>query len=271
MGRGIGLQDTSTAPAVAVVNQAFVKKLFKPGEYPLGHHFGALGPDSAGDYEIVGVVEDTAYTNARWKDHSMYFVPITQLPASDKSPSRNQSLYAGALVLETDQPINDMEAITRKTLAALNPNLTVIKFQTFDQQIADNFKEDRMIAQLMSLFGALALLLATLGLYGVTSYTVARRTSEIGIRMALGANRKEVVAMVMRGAILQTAIGLAIGIPIALLCTRYIKSQLYNMTGFNLSIMAAAIATLTLAAAIAGLIPAQRAASTDPMQALRTE
>jgi ABC-type antimicrobial peptide transport system permease subunit len=168
--------------------------------------------------------------------------------------------------------MDNMQSLARQTLAAINPNLTVVKFQTFDQQIADRFSQDRMIAQLMTLFSALALMLATLGLYGVTAYTVARRTSEIGIRMALGADRSSVVGMIMRGAMLQTAIGLfAIGIPIAWFCVRYIQSQLYEIKGMDLTVLAIATLTLTAAAAAAGLIPARRAASTNPSQALRTE
>jgi macrolide transport system ATP-binding/permease protein len=271
MGRGIGVQDASTAPAVAVVNQSLAKKLFKPGENPIGRHFGAPGPKSTGDYEIVGVVEDTVYTTVRWKDHRMFFVPMMQRGASSGPIENDESLYAGAIVLETEQPMNDMESLSRKTLAAINPNLTVVKFQTFDQQIADRFTEERMIAQLMLLFGALALLLATLGLYGVTAYTVARRTSEIGIRMALGANRSSVIGMVMRGAMTQAAIGLAVGVPIAFLCVRYVKALLYEATGVDTGVLAIAILTLTIAAGVAGFIPARRAASTNPMQALRTE
>jgi macrolide transport system ATP-binding/permease protein len=217
MGRGIRQQDTPTSTTVAVVNQSFVNKLFKPGENPIGHHFGT-GLKSAGDYEIVGVVEDTAYTDARWKDHAMYFVPMMQRPASDTGPiEKDEMMYAGAVVLKTRGPMNDLETITRKTLSGINPNLSVVKFQTFDAQIAGLFTEDRMLARLTMLFGVLALLLATLGLYGVTAYAVARRTSEIGIRMALGAKRAEVTAMVMRSAIIQAALGLAVGIPAALL------------------------------------------------------
>jgi ABC-type antimicrobial peptide transport system permease subunit len=121
------------------------------------------------------------------------------------------------------------------------------------------------------MFSALALVLAAVGLYGVTAYTVARRTSEIGIRMALGAERRSVVAMVMRGAMMQTLLGLVIGIPIAVVCVRFVKAQLYEITNTDASVMAAAIVTLAVAACVAGLIPARRAASIDPMQALRTE
>jgi macrolide transport system ATP-binding/permease protein len=164
-----------------------------------------------------------------------------------------------------------MAALTQRTLASINPNLSVVKFQTFDQQIADRFTEERMVARLTALFGALALLLATVGLYGVTAYAVARRTSEIGIRMALGANRTGVIAMVMRGAIIQATLGLAIGIPAALLSMRFVESQLYEVKGMDNGVLVTSVLTLTVAACIAGLIPARRAASTDPAQALRTE
>ncbi|MBV8632033.1 MAG: ABC transporter permease, partial [Silvibacterium sp.] len=273
VGRGISQKDTPGNTNVAVVNQEFVKKFFKPGENPIGQHFGSPGdPSSWGNYEIVGVVEDTTYVTPRLKNHSMYFVPLMQRPASDKDPiEKDISLYAGAVVLQTSHPMPDMEALTRQTLASINPNLTVEKFQTFDEQIADRFVEDRMIARLTMLFGVLALLLATVGLYGVTAYTVARRTGEIGIRMALGAERSSVIAMIMRGAMLQTAFGLAIGIPVAFVCVRFVKSQLYEIRSADPSVMATAILGLTLAATLAGLIPARRAASTDPAKALRTE
>jgi predicted permease len=271
MGRGIGVQDTSAAPPVAVVNESFAKGFFKDRN-PIGQRFGPPGPDSTGDFEIVGVVEDTAYTTVRWKNHRMYFVPMMQRPANSKQPIENdESLYAGAIVLETERPVSDMEKLTRRTLAGINPNLSIVKFQSFEEQIADRFTEDRMIAQLTMLFGALALLLATIGLYGVTAYTVARRTSEIGIRMALGAERRGVIAMVMRGAIIQIALGLGIGIPIALVCVRFVKAQLYEVSNADARVMMGAIVTLAAAAFVAGVIPARRAASTDPVQALRME
>jgi macrolide transport system ATP-binding/permease protein len=273
MGRGLLPQDLSSAPSVAVINKEFVKQFFKPGENPIGHRIGsAPGPESAGDFEIVGVVDDTTYTAVQWKDHAMYFVPITQRPGSEKSPIITDiSLYAGAIVIAADRPMNDMEKLAQRTLSGINPNLTIVKFQTFDQQIADRFNDNRMIAQLTSLFGGLALLLATIGLYGVTAYTVVRRTSEIGIRMALGAERTRVIGMVMRGAMTQAFLGLIVGVPIAMLCVRYIKAQLYEIASVNFSVMAVAMVVLVVAACIAGMIPARRAASINPVQALRVE
>jgi macrolide transport system ATP-binding/permease protein len=271
MGRGIGPQDTATAPPVAVVNQSFVKALFG-NRNPLGHRFGSPGSASAGAFEIVGVVEDTAYQSARLKDRSMFFIPMMQRDPTDKSPiEEDTSLYAGAIVLETARPMSDLESLARQTLAGINLNLTLIKFQTFDQQIADQFSEERLLARLTTLFGILALLLAAIGLYGVTAYNVVRRSSEIGIRMALGAERGSVIAMVMRVAMMQAALGLVIGVPVAMLCVRFVKAQLYEISSADISVMGGAIAILAAAACIAGLIPARRAASIDPVQALRME
>ena len=270
MGRGIAATDISDSPTVAVVNQEFVRKFFN-GENPIGHRFGARGPDSTADLEIVGVVEDTSYTSVRWKDHRMYFLPMMQHPAHWNPIEKDESLYAGAIVLQSDRPMNNIEALTRETLSSINPNLTVVKFQTFEQQIADRFNDERMIARLTMLFGALALLLATIGLYGVTAYTVARRTPEIGLRMAVGAERVSVITMVMRGAINQIVLGLAIGIPAALVFVRFVKAQLYEITSADPNIVLSAIVIVTVAACVAGMIPARRAASIDPVQALRSE
>ncbi|MBO0722180.1 MAG: FtsX-like permease family protein, partial [Blastocatellia bacterium] len=270
MGRGIGPQDTSSSRPVAVVNQTFVKRLFDPGENPIGRSFGWR--NSTSDFEIVGVVEDTVYNSVRWQDHLMYFVPLSQRRLSEREPiEKDLEMYAGAIVLKTAWPVSDMETLTRQTLARIDPNLAVVKFQNFDQQIADQFIQDRLIARLATLFGALALLLATVGIYGVTAYTVAQRTSEIGIRMALGAERSQVIALVMRGTMIQAALGLAIGVPAALFFVRFIESQLYEVKGMDAWALVAAILTLVLAVATAGLIPARRAASIDPVKALRTE
>ena len=277
MGRTFKPQDTLNGAPVAVVNQEFAKQFFG-NRNPIGRRFGFSGPSQAGmdgAHEIVGVVEDTTYTSVYWKDHAMYFLPLTQRAGSANDPNdhleKDQSMYAGALVIQTARPIDGFEKIVGDTLANINPNLTIVKFQTFQQQIDDRFVEERLIARLTSLFGLLALLLAAIGLYGVTAYTVVRRTPEIGIRMALGAARIQVIGMVMRGAMLQAVAGLVIGIPVAIFCVRYVKSQLYEITSVNVPVMTIAIGVLVLTAAIAGLIPARRAASIDPVRALRIE
>ncbi|MDR3741945.1 MAG: ABC transporter permease [Terracidiphilus sp.] len=270
-GRGFTRAVAPGAPLVAVVNQEFVRR-FLHGRNPIGRRFGYTAPGKDGLFEVVGVVEDTTYTSVYWKNHAMYFVPLMQRPTLPDDPiEKDLSMYAGAMVVETARPMPGMEALALKTLASINPNLTVVKFQTFQEQINDRFTEERLIARLTSLFGGLALLLAAIGLYGVTAYTVARRSQEIGIRMALGAERTSVVAMVMRGALVQAAIGLALGVPVAMLCVRYVKSQLYEITSVNFAVLAGAIGVLAVAVLIAGIIPARRAASIDPMKALRVE
>ena len=269
-GRGITAQDTATSTAVAVVNQTFVKKFFPHGEDPIGVHFGISGVKSSGDFEIVGVVSDVKYNNVREPVRAMYFRPLLQVAHTD-AMNDIRSLYAGAIMLQTKGQVTGLESQVRRTLAGIDPNLTVSRYDTFAGQIRGQFSQERMISRLTLMFGVLALVLASVGLYGVTAYTVARRTPEIGIRMAMGADRSSVVSMVLREAMMQAGVGLAIGIPIALLCVRYVQSQLYEVAGHDTTVLAAAIVALAVSACAAGLIPAQRAASTDPVKALRTE
>jgi predicted permease len=269
-GRGITARDTQTSPPVAVVNQAFVRKFFKNGQDPIGVHFGLDDVKSSNDIEIVGIVSDVKYQNTRLPARAMYFRPLLQHVPNSDGPSTG-TLYTGALMLQTKGPIDGLESLARQTLASIDPNLTVVDYNTFEHQIAGQFNQDRLIARLTFMFGILALALASVGLYGVTSYTVERRTSEIGIRMALGADRGNVVGMVLREAMLQAAIGLAIGLPVALLSVRFVQTQLYAVEGHDPVVLAIATLALAISALIAGLIPARRAASTDPMQALRTE
>jgi macrolide transport system ATP-binding/permease protein len=269
-GRGISQQDTASSTTVAVVNQAFVKKFFPTGGDPIGAHFGLDGVKSSGDIEIVGVVSDVKYMDPREEVRAMYFrPPLQRAQISDGVEVR--SLYAGAITLQMKGPSAGLESQVRRTLSSIDPNLTVVSFTTFSDQIEGQFSQDRLIARLTLMFGVLALVLASVGLYGVTAYTVERRTSEIGIRMALGAGRGSVVSMVLREAMMQAGIGLAIGLPIALLCVRFLKSQLYGMAGQDPGVLVGAVAVLIVSACVAGLIPARRAASTDPVKALRTE
>lgn len=269
-GRGITAQDTGTSTPVAVVNQTFVKKFFPKGENPIGVHFGVSGVQSSGDFEIVGVVSDVKYNNVRQPVRPMYFRPLLQV-AHTKPEADIRSLYAGAIMVQTRGSIPGLESQIRRTLAGIDANLTVSHYDTFAGQIRGQFSQERMISRLTLMFGLLALILAAVGLYGVTAYTVARRTPEIGIRMAMGAGRSSVVGMVLREAMMQAGIGLAIGIPVALLCVRYVQSQLYEVVGHDTTVLAAAIGALAISACAAGLIPAQRAASTDPVKALRME
>jgi ABC-type antimicrobial peptide transport system permease subunit len=156
-------------------------------------------------------------------------------------------------------------------LSSINPNLAIAAVRTYREQVAVQFNQDRLIARLTSLFGLLALLLASVGLYGVTAWNVSRRTGEIGIRMALGADRRSVVLMVLGGALRQAAIGLCVGIPIALLCSRYVSSQLYAVRFFDPLALVGAAVVMSVCASLAAFLPARRAASIAPLDALRSE
>jgi len=182
-----------------------------------------------------------------------------------------RSNYIGDIELRVAGKPENLESAVRRTLADIDPNLTVLNMQSFGEQLSLNFNQDRLIARLTELFGLLALILACVGLYGVTAYSVARRTGEIGIRMALGANRRSVLKLVLRGALLQLGLGLVIGIPVALAGGSLMASQLYGVKSHDPGILALAAAILAACALVAGFVPARRAASIDPMRALRTE
>jgi len=273
-GRGPSEQDTATSRMVAVVNQAFVKKFF-PNEDPIGRHFGTFSQKYSGNYEIVGIVADAKYNNPRDPFRPMYFRPLTQwnkaITESSAITAETSSLFVNSATILFHGDQQSLEQLVRSTLSNIDPNLTVFDFRSLDSQVAGNFDQDRLVARLTTLFGLLALVLATVGLYGITAYTVARRTSEIGLRIALGANRGNVVSLVLRGAFLQIGLGLAIGIPVALLGGRFMASQLYGVHIYDPFCMATGVLSLSAAAAIAGFIPARRASSIEPMEALRIE
>jgi len=269
-GRPIGEEDTPTSRHVAVVNEAFVHKFFAK-EDPIGKHFGFGDGRYQTDLEIVGITEDTKYQDARGPAYPTFFLPFLQVSTDPKLAFMMPSHYLGDIELRVAGRPQNLEATVRRTLADIDPNLNVLAVVSLSEQLARNFNQDRLIARLTMLFGALALILACVGLYGVTAYSVARRTGEIGIRMALGANRGDVLALVLRGALLQLGLGLAVGIPVALAGGRLLASQLYGVKSHDPAILALAAAILAGCALFAGWVPAQRASSIDPMQALRTE
>lgn len=273
-GRGFTDQDTATSQMVAVVNQAFIKKFF-PKEDPLGRHFGVFDQKYASNFEIVGIVADAKYTNPRDPVRPMYFRPMTQfnrgVTGQQFFMAESRSVYPNSITVQYVGDTASLESMARRTLANINPDLTMIDFKSLDYQVADNFNGERLISRLTGLFGLVALAIASVGLYGITSYSVARRTNEIGLRMALGANRTHVVAMVMRRALILVAVGLAIGIPIALLGGRLMRTQLYEVKTYDPLTLAGAVLVLSAAATLAGFIPAKRAASIEPMRALRIE
>ena len=273
-GRGLTADDTQSSGAVAVVNESFARQFF-PGQNPIGQHFGVSLAQNSGRFEIVGVFRNFIMTNPRGDDRPLFLRPATQqftgLGNAGEDAAEASSMYLGCLVVAFARPVPDAENLMRRTLAQIDPSLTVFKFQTYDDQVAANFTQERLLARLTLAFGALALVLASVGIYGVMSYFVARRTSEIGVRMALGATRGSAVALVMRGAFGQVALGLALGIPAALYGGRLAESLLYKVHGYDPLGLALAALLLACSAALASGIPALRAATVDPMEALRSE
>jgi len=273
-GRDLSNQDTANSPQVAVVNETFAKK-FYPNQNPVGQHFGIDFPQYSGSWEIVGVFRDFKINNPREPIRPVYLRPLSQRFLAYKEPpmisGETQSMLINSMVVNFNRPQANAEELIRRTLAGVDPNLTVTDLRSLDAQVAGNFNQDRLIARLTSLFGALALIIASVGLYGVMSYFVVRRTGEIGIRMALGATRSSVVSMVLRGAFLQVIFGLALGIPAALFAGHLMASQLYGVGAYDPLALGGATLVLALCAVVAVLIPARRAASVEPMQALRTE
>ena len=272
-GRDLSEQDTATSQAVAVVNQTFVKQFF-PGEDPIGKHFGIDDPKYSGAFEIVGVFRDFKMNNPREPVRPVFLRPMQQQYKAFAPPfdaGETASMFADSVLIEFKSPQQNIDELLRRAVASVDPNLTVIDLTPFERQVNNNFVQDMLLARLTSLFGVLALILASVGLYGVMSYFVVRRTGEIGIRMALGATRTNVMAIVLRGAGLQIGLGLLIGIVCALLAGRLMASQLYAVSAYDPVALAGATLVLGLCASVAGLLPARRAASIEPMKALRTE
>jgi predicted permease len=275
-GRGIGEQDTATSQRVAVVDESFVRTFFPNGD-PIGQHFGFSVPGHSGDFEIVGVVKDTQYrdpTDAQYRQNPMFFVPYFQRIQYDLAGYNlmdAHSQYATMIEIHHQGSQAEIGPQVRQALTDIDPNLSVIDMRSFGEQVIRVFNQERLIARLTELFSLLALVLASIGLYGVTAYNIARRTSEIGIRMALGADRGDVVKMVLRGAFWQIGIGLIVGVPLVIIAGRLMASKLYGVGAFNPLVLSGAILVLGFCALIAGLVPARRAASIEPVQALRID
>ena len=258
LGRAFTLYDTAKSPKVAIINETMAR-LFFPGESPVGLRFGS-SPEHRGAFEVVGVVKDAKYESLREKPTPMAFYPDAQNPQ-----------FQGALVVRYAGDARGIVPAIRQAVAQVNANLPVNQVRTLADQVDDSLTSDKLIARLSSFFGLLALLLASIGIYGVLSYAVARRTSEVGLRMALGARRANVLWLVMRELLLLVAIGLVIGVPAALAGKRLISGLLYGLPPFDVVSSGAAIAILAAVAVFAAYWPARRATRVDPAIALRYE
>jgi len=273
-GRSIDERDTPAAKRVAVVNASFVRRFVGQSD-PIGQTVGIGDAAHGTDFEIVGVVEDVKYTGATQRDvRPMLFLPAFQTVKYADATAGNvqaRSTILRAIVIRAAPAAGSIEAGVRQALAAVDPNLTVLRVLPMTTQMSANFRMERLMARLTSLYGLLALALAALGLYGVTAYGVSQRTREIGVRMALGADRGLIIRACVRGPFVQTCAGLAIGTVGAWLAGRAISAQLYDVGGFDPAVIGAAMAALVLSAVVAAALPAHRAASVNPATALRGE
>ena len=275
-GRNFTTADNENSAPVAIVNKAFVQRFFKAGEDPLGQHFGLDEPENAGTFRIVGIVPDAKFAGFALSRPArpMFYVPLTQtVDYRDPLMKRVEleSHFIGGLMLVTNLSPGVVEPTVKSVLARIDPNLTVVGLRTMEQQVSLSFDQERAVAGLAELFGAVALLLAAIGLYAVTAYTVAQRTNEIGIRMALGAGRASVIGYILRGAFARVAVGLGLGLPLAIAGGRLISNQLYGVSFWDPFALTVATIALAICSFIAALIPASFAASISPLSALRSE
>jgi putative ABC transport system permease protein len=275
LGRPIKEEDTATTRKVAVINEAFARRFFK-GQNPIGQHFGPGKIKYSSTYEIVGVVRDMRYMTYDYKDPvaPMFWLPEAQSVQWDDRAYQGGEIWSHYLyniVIWAPGNPPGMEERVRKALNSVDPNLVLYEVDPYTKIVSADFQQQNMIATLTTLFGVLGLLLAAVGLYGVMAYMVEQRTGEIGVRMALGADRGSVVKMVLRGAFSQVGIGLALGIPAAIGAGKLMTGQLFGVKPWDPVMLALATLLLALAALLASVIPARRAAGVEPMVALRNE
>jgi predicted permease len=267
-GRGILEQDTARSRSVAVINEAFARRFF-PNEDPIGKHFGGE-PGSSNQYEVVGIAKDARYLTGSFDKPvgPFFFLPEAQ---ADYSRSNMGSLFMQDVVVLTRPGVGSPIARIGKAIALAEPNMPVISIRPLGEQVESQFTQQRLIARLTSFFGILSLVLASIGLYGVTAYNAGRRVQEIGVRMALGADRGHVIRLVLRGAFGLLLVGLTIGLPLTVAMGRFLGSQLYGTNPINPVVTLGAVLALGLSALAASFVPAFRASSISPLDALRAE
>lgn len=275
-GRYFDESDNENSANVALVNETFVKRFFAAKEDPIGQHFGLDLPENTGTFRIIGIVRDAKFAGFALSRPArpMFYVPLAQnVNYANELMARieRQSHFIGGIMLVTSLPPGSVEPQVRRVLAEADPNITINSVRTMAEQVKLTFDQEHAVASLAGLFGVVALALAAVGLYGVTAYTVAQRTREIGVRMALGADRGHVVRHVLHGAFMRVAVGLLIGVPLAIGAGRFLSSQLYQVSFWDPSALVFSSLALAACAFVAAIIPAAFAASISPTQALRSE
>jgi predicted permease len=269
-GRGFDERDTPDATHVAVINQAFADT-YLSNEDPLGKRLGFGGISHRADYTIVGVVNTIRFRDLRKPGRPMMFLPLLQMSKTDwANNTQSRSNVIQSIILHMSRVPSDLTPRIQQVLGGIDPNLTVLMVESESEMLNQLMAHEQVIGVLAQVFGVLALVLASIGLYGITAYSVARRTSEIGVRTALGATHVQIVRLILESALGQAGVGLALGIPAALAAGRFLADQVYGVQTSDPTVLLIASALLAACAAIAGLIPAVKASAVDPVEALRT-
>ncbi len=262
-------RDTPSSMQVAVVNQAFVDEIL-PNENALGKRFGLGDATHRADYQIVGVIENVRFRNPRLPAPPMFFIPLLQMTDAEwKNNTKARSNIIGNVELRAAG--SGLQPKIKRILSSIDPNLAMLNVATFDEQLDNLLSHERLIARLAQMFGLLALALASVGLYGITAYAVTQGTSEIGIRGALGAQRADILRMILRGALGQAIVGLIIGIPVALGAGRLLADQLYGVKSYDAFALGGAMMMLLLCACAAAIGPAVKASTIDLSRTLRSD
>jgi predicted permease len=264
-GRGVSQEDTAASRRVAVINEAFARKFFR-NEDPLGRHFGQ-GAGASGQFEVIGVAKDARYltNNLDQPSGPFFFLPEAQANYTKSAGS----LFLHDIVMLTRPGAKLSIAEVRQAMSSVDPGLPIVSIQTLREKVGLQFTQQRLIARLVSFFGVLSLILSSIGLYGVIAYNAGRRVNEVGVRIALGATRGDVVRLILKGAFGLILAGLSIGLPLSFAAGRLLGNQLYGMNPYNPAITITAVVTLGLSALLASVVPAIRASLISPLDALR--